>query len=252
MNWTGKLTQFLQCSDKFRLVYGNVESLMTGMTQRLIILDSSFNPPHLGHFSMIQGAIMKPPMSNSISIGCINTNSVLLMLSIKNVDKPTVEVDQYSKRLEMIEKMAVKVREELGVECGICLVKCPLFTEKAIEINKVFNKGKIEFDYLLGFDTLIRLFDPKYYKHEGVSKSLDEFIKANYLTVFLRDDGITSVKDQNEYFEKLKTGQISGIPSNWINHINLRKMEDHWWISSSLIRRKISDGDETWRRLAIT
>lgn len=251
MNWRVKINQFLQCNDKCRLVYGNVDSLMTKMTQRLIILDSSFNPPHLGHLSMIKGSLLKP-VGKSITIGCINTSSVLLMLSIHNADKPTVEIDQYVQRLELIEKMAIKVREELGVDCGICIVKCPLFIEKANEIRRIFNEKELKIDYLLGFDTLIRLFNPKYYKDGNVFKSLDEFIKSNNLIIFLRDDDMTTIEDQKEYFKKLSVGEIPGVPSNWIEHIQIEQMVDYWWISSSLIRKKIEDGDETWRSLVIT
>lgn len=256
MQWISVLKQFVQSPSRCQLVYGNVESLVLGMTKRLIVLDSSFNPPHLGHFSMIQGAITRQ-MSNgtsstSIGLGCINTNSVLLVFSVQNVDKPSMALDQYAQRLELVEKMATKVQNELGVACGVCLVKSPLFVDKAVEIRRIFAKKSLEIDYLLGFDTITRLFEPKYYQGGDVEGALKPFMQANTITVFLRKDGKTSIEDQKAYFDKLKKGQVKNVPSEWAAKIHTVQMEQYWDVSSSEIRAKQAAGDESWRMLAIT
>lgn len=210
---------------------------------------------------MVKGALLqKPNTPNTVGLGCINTSSVLLLLSVQNVDKPSASIDQYGDRLVLIEKMAKRIREDLGVECGVCLLKCGRFIDKSLELDHLFEneigsdgEHHIKMDYLLGYDTVVRLFDSKYYEPSGdIEQSLDKFISNNHLTIFLREDGKTPIETQRQFLTHISQGEIKNVPTRWSKNMSLAEMKDSWWISSSLIRQLQKDNDPKWHSMVVT
>lgn len=249
---TSELTQivkqFIKNNDTFKLIHQTKSRpLLNPTTSRIMILDSSFNPPHLGHLSMIKKSILQP--KTKIGVSTINTNSVLLLLSIKNADKQDVEYSEYVERIKMIQSMSIYVEQELGLSCGIALTNSSLFVGKNTLIREWINEynSRVKSTYLLGFDTLIRFLDLKYYKDTLVN-SLSCFFNTSSVIVFLRDDKSSklAINDQEKYISTLD------IPADWHNAITCLRSEDAWCISSSHIRELVGKGDESgWKPMVL-
>ena len=109
------------------------------------ILSGSFNPLHEGHTRLANAAsrlLNKPAMFE---------------LSISNVDKPDLERSEVERRIEQFER-----------EADIAITRVPAFYQKA----RLFPGST----FVIGFDTMTRLIDPKYYgdSPSGMSAALSE------------------------------------------------------------------------------
>lgn len=243
------VASFLKNGEAFKLIHQSpTRPLLSPMTRRLLVLDSSFNPPHLGHLSMIKESILKlkDDGTSLANVASINTNSVLLLFGVRNADKGTVSVEEYSNRLAMVEMMSEYIMSELGVSCGIALTSASLFVDKSDLVNEWVQRhsqNDVNKYFLLGFDTIIRFFDPKYYKG-SLSDSLDPFFANSKICVFLRKDPSSrlDVSSQVKYLETLE------IPQDWKHKITFCQSQREWSISSSGIRRTIStdNSDSSW------
>lgn len=269
MDVVNAIKLFLKNKESFRVVecVGN-SKLITSLTRQLLVLDSSFNPPHLGHLSMIRQSLLelskKKTENKTFGVQTINTNSVLLLFSVKNADKDSVSIEEYAKRLEMVTLMSKYINQELGIYCGVALTDASLFVDKSTLINNWIRKeseNKIENYFLLGFDTIIRFFNKKYYVNSIVD-SLNPFFKQSNLIVFIRDDKSSqmSITDQVEYLENIKRGNliegndITKLPDNWKDRILYCEAKNEWGISSSGIRREIEagNGSKEWEGKVIS
>ncbi|KAL6929261.1 hypothetical protein ACO0SA_002601 [Hanseniaspora valbyensis] len=189
----------------------------------LLILDSSFNPPHKGHLQMLLKAIKKYKTKNKLA--------VLLQLSINNVDKG-MKPALPTKRLKMMSLFAKDLHHlDNDIYSYISLTKYGKFTDKITPINTFFGKSSFEinqFIFLLGFDTLERLFMPKYYLPNTVEDSLAGFFKT------CKIDCLTRGKD----YELQTKWKADNVPLLFQNKIDIEVNEDLETsnISSSNIR----------------
>ncbi|KAJ5501435.1 hypothetical protein N7453_006252 [Penicillium expansum] len=149
-------------------------------SETLYVLDSSFNPPHL-----------RPPPH-----------------STQNADKPSKPAS-FEDRLVMMELFARDLRAHLAsapafaasgfthavetlplVDIGV--TKKPYFVDKAaaIEASESYPMP-LEQVHLTGYDTLIRIFNSKYYPPEHTLKPLGPFLSKHRLRVTMRpsDEG---------------------------------------------------------------
>lgn len=132
---------------------------------RLLCLSASFNPLTTAHVWLIQEASrIFPP------------DEVLLLLARANVDKP-VEGFSLEGRLGLLARFT-----EPRPAFSVAAVSHGRFVDKAEAIRPHYPAGT-RLAFLVGFDTLARLFDPKYYADPAASlRALfggSEFIAAN-------------------------------------------------------------------------
>ncbi|KAI1800707.1 Nucleotidylyl transferase [Daldinia bambusicola] len=229
----------------------------------LLVLDSSFNPPTLAHRRMALSALSdhgKPDTGSAGSSDKSRTPRVLLLLAINNADKAPKPAS-FPQRLAMMYIFAQDLlrcsaspaprRACQGVD--IAVTTEPYFHAKAGAIaasdfyhrhrhqNQNQNQNLNEQDqdqdqgpeqvYLTGFDTLIRIFDPKYYQNRpsssgstAMASSLDPFFARAKLRVTTRTDAEWGdAAAQRAYVEGLRRGELArvGGRAEWVERIEM-------------------------------
>ncbi|GME76037.1 unnamed protein product [Ambrosiozyma monospora] len=217
--------------------------LISPLTKRLLILDSSFNPPHKAHASLIvQSLLHNYDPAGTVGFATINKFSVLLLLSINNADKKTAKPAQFHHRVAMMLELANELQNNYGVAVGVGLTDKSLFVNKSKVVSEYLatvatgaNSGAAvdtthaevtgthydatgvsasnpqrlpRLTFLLGFDTLVRFLNPAYYKPSSLEDSLTPFFKDSDLFILEREDGKLTLKEQNEYINKIGTGEL--------------------------------------------
>ncbi|KAI0880125.1 Nucleotidylyl transferase [Annulohypoxylon maeteangense] len=208
------------------------------LPKRLLVLDSSFNPPTLAHQQMALSAFSEYRQAggdNSNDDDDDNKSRVLLLLAINNADKaPKPAI--FPQRLSMMylfaqdllaSTTATKATYSEG-DCegvDIAVTTEPYFHAKSSAVSSSdFYRGPkpVEQVYLTGFDTLIRIFDPKYYPDNSMAQVLDPFFAHAQLRVSMRTDaewGDSAA--QLAYLEGLRLGGLDkvGGKMGWVNRI---------------------------------
>ena len=229
----------------------------------LIVLDSSFNPPTRAHLRMATSAIHDLTEKKDQRLGTLR---LLLLLSVNNADKAPKPA-AFDKRLAMMWAFARDLQGELGLARGerhvdalsvdIGLSTLPYFHEKSAALaqsdfymgdaHRVEEKegqdtagaAEMEQVFLVGYDTLIRIFNPKYYgpvgstAHVGTAgttpmqKALDPFFARAKLRVTMRTgDEWGDEDEQRGYIDSLlKAEGLSrvGGSKHWGSRIELVK-----------------------------
>jgi hypothetical protein len=105
-------------------------------THAEVVLPGSFHPVHAGHWQLAAAAeqVLKRPVTFEISIA--------------NVDKPELSVDEVCRRLAQFSGRA-----------GVWLTRAPLFADKAV----LFPRAT----FVVGADTALRLVQPRYYDNDA-------------------------------------------------------------------------------------
>ncbi|EDO18957.1 hypothetical protein Kpol_2002p27 [Vanderwaltozyma polyspora DSM 70294] len=220
--------QFLKGNSDFKIVYGLKE---VGPSKRLLVLDSSFNPPHLGHYELLKKTIEFYNDSN---------NHVLLLLSVNNADKAPKPAS-FENRLQMISILNNILKSE-GIESSVGVTTHAKFVDKndAIRDSGFFNNDIV---FLVGFDTITRIFDSKYYTPLLPAEALSHFMECTEICCLARADSI-SIEKQYMYPTEIEKGIFEpNIPSSWGHKIHILHNEKQYSnISSSNIRLEIKDG----------
>jgi hypothetical protein len=133
-----------------------------------IIMSGSFNPCHKNHIEMAMIASGKYGMPVDFEI------------SLANVDKPPIDYISLKERVDSVKACMQDMRK--GSAGNIYLSNSPLFADKAL-----LFPGAI---FLIGTDTLNRLFNVNYYREgEDMQSLIDHFRKYNTkFLVFRRKD----------------------------------------------------------------
>jgi nicotinamide-nucleotide adenylyltransferase len=238
-----------------------------GALQRLLVLDSSFNPPTLAHQRMALSALAEWEGRRNGQ-----GQRVLLLLAINNADKAPKPA-AFPQRLAMMYIFALDLlsalrasgpeegergQDEAGPGAGVDLAVTtePYFHSKseAIAADDFYGHGTggVEQIYLTGFDTLIRIFDPKYYPDDSMRRALDPFFSHAGLRVTMRTDADWGgAAEQRAYLDGLRGGRLetAGGRREWANKVEIvdGRREGEEVVSSTKVRDAVYRQD--WDKL---
>ncbi|KAG8697613.1 hypothetical protein FRC09_007752 [Ceratobasidium sp. 395] len=170
-------------STRFELVYTTHPSWPQPATSsiststKISVLDSSFNPPTLAHSALASSS---------------SANARLLLLSLSNVDKIPKPGDATpAQRLEMMVTLANELsagEAQPGVAVGA--LNEPRFVGKSTllleQLSQRFTDTppNIELTFQMGWDTIIRVFAPRYYPSPDVMlASFKHFLESERSTI---------------------------------------------------------------------
>jgi nicotinamide-nucleotide adenylyltransferase len=153
-------------------------------------------------------------------------------------------------------ELSTQVSPTPSVYIGI--IKCPYFLDKAAAISSSEEfPSNPEQVYLIGYDTLVRIMDPKYYPPAHNLAALDPFMRNHRLRVTLRpNDGWGSRDDQEAYLQMLAQGglETEGGKKEWVERIELVEGQTNGEavISSTTAREAAQKGDDELLRKMVT
>ena len=113
-----------------------------------LLMSGSFNPLHDGHLKMASVAEQK------------SSRNILFELTINNADKGKIDEQELYKRIE-----------QFHGRHAVTITTCRLFVDKLNTFPGSYM--------LVGYDTIIRILDPKYYPDSSVDAILEAFDKLN-------------------------------------------------------------------------
>lgn len=252
LRFTKPLLEFLASRSDFHIVYSSsaTSPLASSNTSRIVILDSSFNPPHLAHSTLAKEALE------------FNYNGVvtprlklllLLLLSVVNADKLHPQPAEFDQRLEMMYMMAKYFESKLDVQVSIGLTKHARFVDKSVAIIQYLQQyfaqdyHSMKLTFAVGFDTLERILNPKYYFPDKLLQLLSEFMRTTDLFCLTRAENVDTYNLQMEYFRNLRHGKIAGVPEQWMENVHVMSVpegrEDLGLISSTAVRNAFLSGN---------
>jgi nicotinate (nicotinamide) nucleotide adenylyltransferase len=179
---------------------------------RLGIFPASFNPPTLAHLALIREAKKQGGL-----------DEILILLDMQAMDKEPTGAG-FQDRLAMLRKAFGK-----DPKISIGLANRGLFLEKLKPLRH-FYPSPISLFFIVGFDTIVRVTDKKYYRNR--SRSLNALFSQCHFLVANREknegnelEGLLGKTENEEYRGKVSFLRLPGRVS---------------FLSSSLIRHKIS------------
>lgn len=235
------LKDFAESPSSFQLVRTIAQAKATTppiAAKTLYVLDASFNPPTKAHHQIAYSALLDDH-------GCA-PKSLLLLLATVNADKGN-KLAAPEDRLVMMTLFAHELLFDLQQQgsspsIDIGLIKQPYFHDKAAAVDgsKVYS-GEPQQVHLIGYDTLIRIFNAKYYPPDHSLCILQPFLSRHRLrAVYRADDKWGNRHEQNQYVQDIADGKrlAEGAQRAWAHHISLVEgiNQDRGIISSTLAR----------------
>lgn len=178
----------------------------------ITVLDSSFNPPTTAHLAMASAP------------GPVRYDALLLLLASVNADKGSSPKPGHPDTVDRVELMrlsadALARRSDAPIAgVGVATTRFPFFSDKSralVEaISRTTEPRRIRLSWLVGWDTLERIFNPKYYAKDGsisspteaMREALEPFLgedgDGSSLVVFRRGEGDASTAEEQDFLEK--------------------------------------------------
>ncbi|RDW60784.1 hypothetical protein BP6252_12167 [Coleophoma cylindrospora] len=260
--YTTALKAFSNSNSKFQILHSvgrpPTSSPQHAEKQQLYILDSSFNPPTLAHQHIAQSALSSHASNNASAEN--SQARLLLLLATQNADKAPKPAS-FPQRLTMMTLFAHTLLQpppsipntkpappDLGID--IAVTSEPYFHLKsaAISSSSSYSPACSQV-HLTGYDTLIRLLDPKYYPPTHSLSVLQDFLGAHRVWVTYRaGDSWGERKEQDEFLERIARGEMDGIGAKreWVSEGRIKLVEGREGevVSSSRVRDAVKRGDE--------
>jgi len=185
--------------------------------QRLGVFSGSFNPPTIAHIRMCEHAQRQ-----------LGLHEILLLLAIVNVDKT-----QFDFSLQERAEMMLAVAQERS-NWSVALCSHGRFMEKAKAVAEAYPEGTGVW-FIVGHDTLVRIFEPRFYLDMPMHQALEHFFGLAHLAVFPR--GSADERAVREFLSRDEVkpfaDKIAVLPSE----------PSLLWVSSTLVRQKLKRGE---------
>ena len=200
---------------------------------RVVIFDSSFNPPTLAHRAL---ALLPAAASP--------TEARLLLLSVRNADKAPRPGDASSvQRVEMMVRLAQEINAAVG------LLDAPAFVHKAELLRAALPAGA-QLTFIQGIDTLERFLTPRYYG-DGSTVAMHAALQR-----FFTPDGDDSrvICARRVAVPVNPRGESATLEAarEWVRtgRIRIVDIDDELQMfSSSSVREKARARDSSWRQM---
>jgi len=158
----------------------------------------------------------------------LGLHEILLLLAIVNVDKT-----QFDFSLQERAEMMLAVARERS-DWSVALCSHGRFVEKAKAVAEAYPEGT-EIWFIVGHDTLVRIFEPRFYLDMPMHQALENFFRLARLAVFPRGDA-----DERAIREFLNRDEVKPFADK----ITVLPSEPSLlWVSSTLIRQKLKQGE---------
>lgn len=235
----------------------------------LIVLDSSFNPPSIAHEHIALTGLEEAFVAKRA-----NPVRLLLMFAVLNADKGADSPAAFPQRLTMMSLFAQDLLQRLAskmtdhdsddsdalalsrVPIDIGVAKVPYYNDKSEAIatersstsDGTFYPDNPVHIHLLGFDTLTRFFNPKYYSSfDPPLSALDGFFRNGHsLRVTLRpDNSYGSEAEQRAWAKRLEDGELesAGGKKEWAGQVELAEPNKQQGVSSTSVRKAAAAAD---------
>ncbi|KAK2046675.1 hypothetical protein LZ31DRAFT_190300 [Colletotrichum somersetense] len=268
----------------------------------LVVLDSSFNPPTLAHLRMAVSAVRDLQRDGGGGGGEGGSREeegsavrLLLLLAVNNADKKP-QPAAFPVRLGMMHAFARDLLDELRatpslakedgeqqqqqqqqgeedeeMEVDLGLTTMPYFHDKSQAISDAGFYDAVDGEgpeqvYLAGYDTLVRIFNPKYYNAAApppsppgtgdadagvaaatpIRRALDPFLERSRLLITMRaDDEWGGEADQAAHLERLRDGGLEEVGGRaaWAERVEMVRGVGEV-VSSTRVRRAAKERDE--------
>ena len=260
-NLRAALHRFTSSASPFRVLTTIASSsAFYAPVQTLYVLDSSFNPPTLAHFRIAISALLHDKHADSSP-----TKRLLLLLATQNADKAPKPAS-FEDRLAMMtifadalvqtmrsHKKGEHLDESGAVVVDVGVIKSPLYLDKAAVLDHSGQYGDVDSGpeqvHLTGFDSLIRLLDPKYYPPNHTLHPLQSLFSKHRVRVTRRtNDKWGGQNEQDAYVEALASGEreSEGAKREWSSQIELvdGRQEGEEIVSSTKVREASKNHDK--------
>lgn len=256
-------------TETFRIVYtfpNNKPVSPSSSLRTLYVLDSSFNPPTRAHLTIARNAVLRDAGKRPARL--------MLLLATENADKKARPA-AFEDRLVMMSIAAEQLHDDLigksqetklddhlqheshateDISVDVAITKKPFYIDKAMSIDEsgVYPEGTQQV-HITGYDTIIRIFNPKYYPEDKKLRVLEPYFSKHRLRVCYRlgvakkenAEGGDDRKEQEAYVESIGDGsrEDEGMNKEWRQMIEL--VDDASTVegvSSTKARESVSEG----------
>jgi nicotinamide-nucleotide adenylyltransferase len=225
------------------------------------VLDASFNPPTIAHLALAKAALNLADPQQMIDNDSTRSSLMILLLSVANADKiidPAKDAT-YPQRCAMITALANNLSSSLPTRPNIAamIINEPIFFKKAQIITDFIRSAsssqpRVSLTWLMGFDTLQRVFHPKYYNHDRdqMLRSLTQFIGPNsepnsrIVCAARNTADPTSDSDPGQDDPDLPDGAQQFLEQKRIIMLDLGKSA--MGVSSSRVRQRVREHNMEW------
>jgi nicotinic acid mononucleotide adenylyltransferase len=185
--------------------------------QRLGVFSGSFNPPTIAHVRLCEHAERH-----------LRLDEIVWLLTVVNVDKPLFGFP-LTERLAMMTAVA---QERSNWSVAAC--SHGRFFEKAQAVADAYPTGT-QIWFLVGYDTLVRIFEPRFYPDLPMAEALRRFFALAHLAVMPRGNADETATQQFLLRPEVRpfADRIVVLPLD----PSIR------WVSSTLVRHRLEQSE---------